>query len=150
MKLHTYSLLLTLALPCLFACGKAEAASEAPSKAAAEAQTDPVSPLVGTWTLDVEGTLATFPEEAHQQVAALLADAKAKVTFDEDSTVVGSMTMNFMGEVTTEEFSGTWDLEGADLTTTITQDGEETVKAGKLEGDSLTLLDDFGSMVFKR
>ena len=151
MKLHAYPLLLTLALPGLFACGKAEAASEtASSEKAAPEKAAPVSPLVGTWTLDLEGTTATLPVAARAEAAAMLAGMSTEVVFAEDNTVVGKATMEFMGEVVSEEFSGTWALDGEALTATITQGGVERTRTGTLSGGKLTLHDDPVSVVLKR
>ena len=129
------SALLVLALPFLFSCGgEAKAAS----------------PVIGSWTLDVEATTAAMPEEQQAMAGQMLGAMKVNVTFAEDNTVTGSMEM--MGN--TDNMKGTWSADGNKITTKVTSDSkpEEETTVLTLDGEKLTLPGEDGgpNMVLKK
>ena len=145
MKLHATPLLLALALPGLTSCGK--------TAEGAAGQTDPVSPIVGTWTLDAEATAAAAGPDQAAQAAEMLSGTSVSVAFTEDGNLTGSMTMTVFDKATTVEFGGTWTLEGETVTmttTTVGTEGSEEVKQGTLDGDRLHVEDKLMPMVLKR
>lgn len=114
--------LLLLALPFLFSCGgEAKAAS----------------PVIGTWTLDVEGSVAGMTEDEKAMLGEMLKQMKFSITFAEDNTINGALEV--MG--TTDNIKGTWSSDGNAITATTTSDSkpEEIVQALTLDGEKLTL-----------